>query len=127
MGQSATLTLPPQPNKRIKPGGTTDGPARALPEERMLTEVIRYVTPSSTLLRPLPSDLLDHEMAKADPRHKRLFVAAMALSDTMVASHAPALKQAHDLYNLRAPGLLDRPTRLTVASIIGELEQILGS
>ncbi len=91
-------------------------------------EAIRYVTPASTTLHPVPADLLDDEMRNASPRHKRLFVGGWAFSGdaTNVDALSQAMRTTLELYELRAPGLLDRPTTVSVQSIIGELEGIVG-
>lgn len=91
-------------------------------------EASRYVQPNHPELRPVPRDLLERELAEAAPRHKRLFVGGWALSVTHdAAGNRAALERAFELYETRAPGLLDRPTHLTVPAIIGELERLLGS
>lgn len=90
----------------------------------MATEASRYVESLHPELRPVPRFWLDELGRNHLPRHQRLWVAAFALTkpgDTGTA----AFRRAWDLYELRRPGLIDRPTRLSVAAIIAELELLL--
>lgn len=69
------------------------------------------------------------ELRGLAPRLQRLGVAAFALtakrSDTDIKR---ALRRARWLYELGPdPDLLDRPGRLSVAGIIGELEELVGA
>jgi hypothetical protein len=86
----------------------------------------RFVLSVNPELRPVPRTWLDELDPGCLPRHRRLFVAGFALSKPGVNNGTADLRRAYDLYETRRPGLIDRPTRLTVASIIAELELLLG-
>lgn len=94
------------------------------------SETTTYVRPTSTTLNPVPADLLDHAMRDASPRHKRLFVGGWCFAPRDAVSaedFSDAMRKAYDLYNDRAPSLLDRPTLVSVQSIVGELEVLVGN
>ena len=92
----------------------------------MQTNATLYIQPASTKLRAVPADLLDVELRGYMPRHQRLAVAGWALAtDTTHAAFKAAMKRARWLYELSGNDLLDRPGRLTVAGIIGEVETLV--
>lgn len=91
----------------------------------MAIEASRYVESPHPAIRPVPRFWLDELGRDFLPRHQRLWVAGFALERAEDAGTTAHFRRAYDLYELRRPGLLDRPTRLTVASIIAELELLL--
>lgn len=91
----------------------------------MAIEASRYVESPHPEIRPVPRFWLDELGREALPRHQRLWVAGFALERPDDAGTTAHFRRAYDLYEHGRPGLLDRPTRLTVASIVAELEQLL--
>ena len=90
-------------------------------------QAIAYVTPRSTALRPVPADLLTFEGRGMLPRHQRMLVGGWAFSDGSTRGDREGIRRCFDLYDELDPMLLDRVSRISVASIIGELEQLVGS
>lgn len=87
------------------------------------------VIPEATCLRPIPADLLSDptlHLRLLDARHQRLVVGALALGERRFLDDSrAAFHRIRGLYEACAPGLLNRPTKLSAAGVIAELEMLL--
>ena len=92
----------------------------------MQTNPTLYIQSTSTKLRAVPADLLDVELKGMSPRHQRLAVAGWCLAESLTGpAFKAAMRRAERLYELLGYDLLERPGRLTVAGIVGEVETLV--
>jgi hypothetical protein len=71
-----------------------------------------------------PPEILAEICRGLENRHKRLMVAAWALSPPGAAAPIQTYRRIWRYYETR-PGLIDRPGKLTVASILAEVADIV--